>query len=332
MIAQATLLLIALAAPMQFDELPGKSEIRDAAKMFRAETVKEAQATLREAELESGIPTHVETVETLGGETVEETARRRSTALGHQGIYILIAKRESKLDVLLSRRYNFPSIPGAVREAFVNEFKKRDFDAGLKKAASVIASQLDRPATPAKPADDLPKKPTALSEPGASLADPHSLLLKNQYRLTLAGARAILAGAELKAASMDWKMNISVVDDGGHLLCFARMDGGRPASATTSLTKAISAATFRQATGPLPKGVTPPDMLLSLSVQNAAAASGGKITTLLGGLPITVEGQVIGAIGVGGGTGDQDAEVAQAGVDAFLKSLKEVKEPLEVKE
>ena len=112
-------------------------------------------------------------------------------------------------------------------------------------------------------------------------------------------------------------MNIAVVDDGGHLLAFARMDGARPASVATATTKAVTAATYRQADRPAPAGPEP-DVLLNLSLQNA---SGGKITTLLGGVPIVVDGQVIGALGVGGGTGEQDAEVARAGVDAFLAGL-----------
>jgi glc operon protein GlcG len=130
----------------------------------------------------------------------------------------------------------------------------------------------------------------------------------------------IVAAAKAKAAAMGWKMNLAVVDDGGHLLAFARMDGARPASVATAITKATTAATFRQETGPLPaKG--DPDLLLNLSLQNAAAASGGKITTLKGGVPIIVDGQVIGAIGVGGGSGEQDAEVAKAGIQALLDEL-----------
>ena len=57
---------------------------------------------------------------------------------------------------------------------------------------------------------------------------------------------------------MNLKMNIAVVDDGGHLLAFDRMDGARPASGYTSLTKAITAATFRQPTGPIPAGTANP--------------------------------------------------------------------------
>jgi glc operon protein GlcG len=147
-------------------------------------------------------------------------------------------------------------------------------------------------------------------------------VIRNQVRMTLEGARTIIAAVEHKAASMNLKVNVAVVDDGGHLLSFDRMDGARPASGYTSLTKAITAATFRQPTGPLPAGTTNPDPLLNLSLQNAALASGGKITTLYGGVPVDVDGQVIGGVGVGGGTGDQDAQVARAGIEAFLDRVK----------
>ncbi len=148
------------------------------------------------------------------------------------------------------------------------------------------------------------------------------LIIRNQVKLTLAGAREIIAGAEAKAAEMGLKVNIAVVDDGGHLLTFDRTDGARPASGYTAITKATTAATFRQETGPLPKGTTTPDPLLNLSLQNAAAASGGKITTLYGGIPILIDGQVVGGVGVGGGSGEQDAEVAKAGVARLQAAIK----------
>jgi glc operon protein GlcG len=146
------------------------------------------------------------------------------------------------------------------------------------------------------------------------------LLTRDRIQLNLAGADLIIADAKKRAEEMKLKVNIAVVDDGGHLLSFARMDGARPASGYTAITKATTAATFRQETGPLPpKGEA--DMLLNLSLQNAAAASGGKLTTLKGGVPIVVEGQIIGAVGVGGGTGEQDAEVAKAGIKRLLDAL-----------
>ncbi|QJX00592.1 GlcG/HbpS family heme-binding protein [Frigoriglobus tundricola] len=157
--------------------------------------------------------------------------------------------------------------------------------------------------------------------PAALAQEKNPLVTRGRVQLNLAGAETIVEAAKKKATAMGLKSNIAIVDDGGHLLAFARMDGARPASAATAMTKAVSAATFRQETGTLPaKGE--PDTLLSLSMQNAAAASGGKITTLKGGVPIVVDGQVIGAVGVGGGTGEQDTEVAKAGIQALLDALK----------
>lgn len=154
----------------------------------------------------------------------------------------------------------------------------------------------------------------------ALAADDGPAVVRDQPRLTLAGARLALAAAEAKAAAMGLKENIAVVDDGGHLVAFVRMDGARPASGYTAMTKATTAATFRRPTGPLASGMAEADPLLNLSLQNAAASSGGKLTTLKGGVPIVIDGQVIGAVGVGGGTGEQDAEVASAGAAAVVSA------------
>ncbi|MBY0397219.1 MAG: heme-binding protein [Thermoleophilia bacterium] len=150
---------------------------------------------------------------------------------------------------------------------------------------------------------------------------PAPVIVRGQARLTLEGARRIIEGAEAKAREMKLNVNIAVVDDGGHLLAFARMDGARPASGYTAMTKATTAATFRQDTGPLPKGAAAPDILLNLSLQNAAQASGGKVTTLYGGLAVTVDGQVVGGVGVGGGSGEQDAEIGRAGLAKFQAAI-----------
>ncbi|MBN9119851.1 MAG: heme-binding protein [Planctomycetes bacterium] len=159
--------------------------------------------------------------------------------------------------------------------------------------------------------------PALATGPTVGAQEKKPLVTRERVQLNLAGAEAVLEAAKKKAAAMGLKSNIAIVDDGGHLIAFARMDGARPASAATALSKAVSAATFRQETGPMPaKGE--PDLLLSLSLQNA---SGGKITSLKGGVPIVVDGQVIGAIGVGGGTGEQDVEVAKAGIQALLDGL-----------
>ncbi|MBA3313911.1 MAG: heme-binding protein [Planctomycetota bacterium] len=149
------------------------------------------------------------------------------------------------------------------------------------------------------------------------------LVTRDRIGLNLAGAETILAAAKDQAREMKLKVNIAVVDDGGHLIAFARMDGARPASATTAMTKAVTAATFRQPTGPVPAGTTAPDVLLNISLQNAAAASGGKVTTLLGGVPIEIDGQIIGAVGVGGGTGEQDVIIARAGIAKLIEALQD---------
>ena len=160
-------------------------------------------------------------------------------------------------------------------------------------------------------------------EPAGSKESNRPLVTRNHVKLNLAGAETILVGAQAKAREMKLKVNIAVVDDGGHLLAFARMDGARPASGYTAITKATSAATLRQATGPLPPGTTDPNLLVNLSVQNAAAASGGKFTVLYGGVPVMLDDQPIGAVGVGGASGEQDAEIARAGIAALLKQLED---------
>jgi len=169
----------------------------------------------------------------------------------------------------------------------------------------------------------IPSAVTAQEPRVNSRQDTPPLVTRNQVRLNLAGAEAVVRGARAQAEKMELNVNIAVVDDGGHLLAFARMDGARPASSYTAITKATASATLRAATRPLPPGSVNPDPLLNLSVQNAAAMSGGKFTTLYGGVPIVVDGQVIGAVGVGGASGEQDAEIASAGVAALAEELGE---------
>ncbi len=141
------------------------------------------------------------------------------------------------------------------------------------------------------------------------------LVVRYATRLTLEGARAVLAAAEQRAAQMNCPMNIAIVDDGGHLLAFARMDGAKPASIRIALTKARGAALRRQPTG-APGEPDRPNVLLGLGL---AVAGMGEQTPIRGGFPLVVDEQVIGAIGVSAGTEDQDVEVAQAGVAALTK-------------
>ena len=141
------------------------------------------------------------------------------------------------------------------------------------------------------------------------------MLTRNNIRLTLEGARALLAAAEKKAREIKVPQNIAVVDEGGHLLAFARMDGAKLSSVEVALTKARAAALRRASTGPSPNA-SDPSVLLSLGLP---LATDGKLTCIRGGLPLFVEGQCVGGIGVSAGTEDEDVRVAQAGVDALAK-------------
>jgi glc operon protein GlcG len=301
------------------------TEILDSAGMFSENVLRSARASLHSLAVERGVPVAVETVDTLRGVDVVEEAKQRAEDKDFKGVYILIAKRDAKLDVFVTSGYKdrLPSTGRkAVQDALVAQFKARKFDDGLTQAISSldVALRQSSPGAPA-PGTTITSKPAAAGGTSAgNAASP--LISRGQVRLTLAGARKVIEAAEAEASRLNLKSNIAVVDDGGHLLAFVRMDGARPASVATATTKAIAAATFRQATGPLPAGTSNPDVLLNLGLENAAAAGGGRITSLLGGLPLVVDGQIIGAVGVAGSTGEQDAEVARVGVSALLSELK----------
>jgi glc operon protein GlcG len=136
------------------------------------------------------------------------------------------------------------------------------------------------------------------------------MLTRNHPRLTLEGARAILSAAEKQAREIQVPMNIAVVDGGGHLLAFIRMDGAKLSSVEVALTKARAAALRASPTGPSPARGEP-NAVLSLGL---ALATGNQLTPIRGGLPLVVEGQVVGGIGASAGSEEQDVSVAQAGV------------------
>lgn len=141
------------------------------------------------------------------------------------------------------------------------------------------------------------------------------MLTRNNPRLTLEGARAILAAAEKKAREISVPMNIAVVDDGGHLLAFARMDGAKLSSIEVALTKARATALRRGPTGAAQaKGEAGVILSLGLSL-----ATGGKLTAIRGGLPLMLGEQCVGGIGVSAGSEDEDVQVAQAGVAALAQ-------------
>jgi len=138
-------------------------------------------------------------------------------------------------------------------------------------------------------------------------------MIRQAPKLTHKGARAIVEAAEAKAREIGVPQCIAVVDDGGHLLAFSRMDGGKISSVRVAITKAVSAATRRSPSGPMPSAEDA-SVLLSIGLP---LATGGTVTPIRGGLPIMVDGQVVGGIGVSSGTEQQDVDCAQAGLAAL---------------
>jgi len=126
--------------------------------------------------------------------------------------------------------------------------------------------------------------------------------------LSLSQTHAILHAARAEASRQQWAVSIAVVDDGGHPLALERLDGCAPISAYIALEKARSAALGRRETRAYE------DMV---NGGRSAFLSAPLLTSLEGGVPIVVEGQTIGAVGVSGVKSDQDAMVAKAGVSAL---------------
>jgi glc operon protein GlcG len=143
------------------------------------------------------------------------------------------------------------------------------------------------------------------------------LITRNHPKLTLEGAQAVLAAAQRRATEINIPMNIAIVDDGGELLAFSRMDGAKLSSVRIAINKAHSSAIRRKPSGPALSANGQPDVLLSLGL---AIGSGAEQTPIRGGLPLLVDGEIVGAIGVSNGSEDEDVDVARAGVAALEKA------------
>lgn len=143
----------------------------------------------------------------------------------------------------------------------------------------------------------------AFAEDGGA-ADSHTL-----QSISLAQAKAVLRAAEREARRIKSPSFVVVVDVCGDLKAVSRQDGNSRASLTLAPLKAQTALAFRTPTATLAQRTTDP-----VRAQSLLAAG---FTLLGGGLPITHSGQVIGAIGVGGGSPDQDIQVAEAGLAAL---------------
>ncbi|WP_263384205.1 GlcG/HbpS family heme-binding protein [Granulicella arctica] len=130
--------------------------------------------------------------------------------------------------------------------------------------------------------------------------------------IQLADARRILAAAEKKAEEIGQPMNVAVVDAGGNLVAFERMTNAWLGSIDISQKKAWTSRAFDITTKDLGANSQSGDQFFGIHASND-----GKVMIFAGGIPIKKDGQVVGAIGVSGGSGVQDHEVAEAGVAAY---------------
>jgi uncharacterized protein GlcG (DUF336 family) len=133
--------------------------------------------------------------------------------------------------------------------------------------------------------------------------------------VTLDEARRMLSAAEAKAASLGIAYNIAVVDAGGRLVAFVRQDGALIGSIDLAIDKAVTARIFDKTTAYLGSLAQPGQPLFGIEDSNA-----GKVVIFGGGIPITFNGNIIGAVGASAGSVEQDIEVAEAALRALEDS------------
>jgi glc operon protein GlcG len=132
--------------------------------------------------------------------------------------------------------------------------------------------------------------------------------MKMRSMLTLEDCKKISAGAEAEASKNNWNVCIAILDDGGHLLHLARMDGASPANSRIAIEKGRTAAESRRSTAMWEERIK--------NGRNAMLGMPG-ITPVQGGLPIVVDGVCIGGVGVSGVQSHEDEQIAKAGIDVL---------------
>lgn len=132
--------------------------------------------------------------------------------------------------------------------------------------------------------------------------------------ITLAQAQDVVEAARVKAEEIGVMMNIAVVDEGNNLVAFAHMDGAWLGSINIAQNKAYSARAFDMSTKDLGAAAQPGEPLFGIEASN-----NGQLIIFAGGIPLELNGRIVGAIGVSGGTVEADQEVAEAGVAALAE-------------
>lgn len=138
-------------------------------------------------------------------------------------------------------------------------------------------------------------------------------MAKTLRMLLLAEARRIVSAAEAEAVKIGLPYNIAVVDAAGNLICQVRMDGGWFGSIDLAIGKAWTASAFENDTASLAAMAQSGQPLFGIHTTNR-----GKVVIFGGGVPLRIDGEVVGAIGASGGTVEQDIAVALAGAAALV--------------
>ena len=130
--------------------------------------------------------------------------------------------------------------------------------------------------------------------------------------MTMEKAQGIIGAGIVKAKEIGQPMNIAVVDAGANLTAFVRMDGAWLGSIDIAINKAFTARAFDITTLELGRNSQPGAPFFGIHASNH-----GRVMIFAGGVPIKVNGQIVGAVGISGGNGEQDQAVAEAAVAAL---------------
>ena len=131
--------------------------------------------------------------------------------------------------------------------------------------------------------------------------------MKTRPMLTLEDCKKISSAAEAEARKNNWNVVIAILDDGGHLMHLARMDGATPANARIAVEKGRTAAETRRSTANWQERVAKRAELLRMP----------GVTPVQGGLPIVFDGTCVGAVGISGVQSHEDEQIAAAGIKAL---------------
>jgi glc operon protein GlcG len=131
--------------------------------------------------------------------------------------------------------------------------------------------------------------------------------MKQRPMLTLEDCKKISAAAEAEARRNNWNVCVAILDDGGHLLHLARMDGATPANARIAIEKGRTAAETRRSTANWQERVAKRTELLRMP----------GVTPVQGGLPIVIDGTCVGGVGISGVQSHEDEQIAAAGIKAL---------------